>query len=84
MPQTCTISRSKYIRKRFPDYCNSFHNIVENVQQNNNGNITAIGRPKKGRKRKFAEYTLSERKNRKYNNLPYQGRSNAVMPKIYK
>lgn len=67
-----------------PDYCNSFHNVVENVQQNNNGNITAIGRPKKGRKRKFAEYTLSERKNRKYNNLPYQGRSNAVMPKIYK
>lgn len=48
-------------------------------------NITQSGRPKKGRKRKNCEYTLSGRKQRKYDNLPYKTDSNkVVVPKVFK
>lgn len=44
----------------------------------------SIGRPKKGRKRKFDDYTLAERKRRNYNNLPYQGKTKEVKSKVFK
>lgn len=55
--------------------------IDETVKENSN---IREGRPKKGRKRKFQEYTLRQRKERKYANLPYQGKTKYVNPVVFK
>lgn len=42
------------------------------------------GRPKKGRKRKYPEHSLAQRKERKYANLPYQGKNKRVSSKVFR
>ncbi|KAL0822827.1 hypothetical protein ABMA28_004824 [Loxostege sticticalis] len=46
--------------------------------------VTSAGRPKKGRKRKYQDYTLRERKQRKYENLPYQGKTKYVNSLVFR
>ncbi|XP_047518759.1 uncharacterized protein LOC125058680 [Pieris napi] len=61
---------------------NSEANNVNDEEENTE--ITLNRRPKRGRKRKFVEYTLAQRKCRKYANLPYQGKNKEVSAKVFK
>lgn len=56
----------------------------ENLNDSDESSDNPKGRPKRGRKRKFPEYTLAERKQRRYNNLPYQGKTKEMKAKVFK
>lgn len=65
------------------------HNIAQRDSSpgasTDRNNLIQNGRPKKGRKQKNCEYTLSGRKKRKYDNLPYITDSKKVVaPKIFR
>lgn len=59
-------------------------NLEELDQAETENSKICEGRPKKGRKRKFQEYTLRQRKERKYANLSYQGKTKLVKPVVFK
>ncbi|CAH0587826.1 unnamed protein product [Chrysodeixis includens] len=68
-------------REEFIDNSGNLEKLDEAERENNK---IWEGRPKKGRKRKFQEYTLRQRKERKYANLSYQGKTKFVEPVVFK
>ncbi|XP_022816992.1 uncharacterized protein LOC111349897 [Spodoptera litura] len=57
---------------------------VNNVSSEEETTEKRQSRPKRGRKRKFNDYTLAQRKSRKYANLPYRGKNKEVNARTFK
>ncbi|KAJ2937229.1 hypothetical protein O0L34_g19309 [Tuta absoluta] len=67
------------LQNELHDLANNEASATHNESQIENQN----GRPKKGRKRNYPDHTLAQRKNLKYNNLPYNGHTKRVEPKVF-
>lgn len=63
--------------------CEEENSVANNINGEEETTEKRPSRPKRGRKRKFKDYTLAQRKCRKYANLPYRGKNREVRAKTF-
>lgn len=85
MEEICNINFNEdLVEERNQITCEGESAVTNNVRsEEETTETTQINRPKRGRKRKFDDYTLAERKSRKYANLPYRGKSKEISAKTF-